>query len=498
MYATLSISNRSIKILSAKGRQVKKWGRLALAGDLVRDGLILQPQAVGEAIASLFKSTGIPRERVITSLGGLFFTYRFLNLPRMKPALLDEAIRRAAKKEMSLPLDELYLSWQALPGHDDEQTYFVLGVPRHFVDTLAETLKIAGIEPYLMDLQPLALARAANRRDAIVVNLEPDCFDIVFIASGVPAVIHTISPRGEEATLEDNIKRLADELTKTAAFYQSRHPEHTLSPATPLLLTGDLASGTPAGGLLQSEVKFPVEPLVPQVDSPPELPVPSYTTNIGLALKKVPPKAAAGGEDARFHDININIFSDKYRKIRAKPISAGYMILWAFLAIAIVLLFPLYQSLHKLNAENARLQTEFSDISRELNFATVVSEENAQTENTIQEIMAGTAALQAADQGLLADRGIFTRDLRLITGALPPFTYFHSIEIDNKTVTVRGETDSAFAAVDYATALGLIEAFPDVRITELNEITRTAPGDNATTDEPATLHRITFEITINK
>ncbi len=378
MYATLNISNRSLKVLSLSGRQVKKWGSLALANGLVRDGLILQPQAVGEAIAAAFKSAGIPKERVITSLGGLAFTYRFIDLPRMRPALLDEAIRRAAKKEISLSLDELYLSWQALPGRDEEQTYFVLGVPRRFVDALAETLKIAGIVPYLMDLQSLALARAANRQDAIVVNMEPDGFDIVIIAGGVLAVIHTVSPRGEGATLEDNIKRLADELTKTAAFYQSRHPENVSVPAMPLLLTGDLTSGTPAGGLLQSEVKYAIEPLSPRVGSPPELPVPSYTTNIGLALKKVSPKAAAGEEAARFHDININIFSDKYRKIPKKPLPARYLILGALLAMAIVLLFPLYQSLNRANAENDRLQTEFSNVSRELNFATVASEENAQ------------------------------------------------------------------------------------------------------------------------
>jgi Tfp pilus assembly protein PilN/alkylated DNA nucleotide flippase Atl1 len=498
MYVTLNISNRSIKILSVKGRQVKKWGNLALTNGLVRDGLILQPQAVGEAIASLFKSTGVPKERVITSLAGLSFTYRFLNMPRMKPALLDEAILRAAKKEISMSLDELYLSWQLLPGQGDEQTYFVLGVPRNFVDALVETLKIAGIEPYLMDLQPLALARAANRRDAIIVNMEPDCFDIVFIANGIPAVIHTINPRSEGATLEDNIRRLADELTKTAAFYQSRHPESTLSQATPLLLTGDLALVTPASGLLQSEIEYPIEPMVPPVDSPPELPVTSYIANIGLALKKSPLKAAAGSEDSRFHDININIFYGKYRKIRAKSLPAGYMILWTFLAIAIVLLLPLYQSLNKLTAENARQQSEFSDISRELDFAKLISEENAQTDNTIRQIITGTEALKAANQSLLVTRGGFTRNLRLVTEALPPATYFTSIEINNKLVTVRGETDSVFAVVDYATALELKEIFPEVRITELDETMSIVPGANATSTEPIIFRLIKFGIIMNK
>ena len=152
---------------------------------------------------------------------------------------MEEAILRTAKKEISLPLDELYVSWQSIPSKGEEQRYFVLGVPRNPVDTLMQTLKIANVEPYLMELRPLALARAANRSDAIVVNMEPDCFDIVLIINGLPAVIHTITPRSEGATLEDNIRRLADELTKIVAFNQSSNPDIQLSPSTPLLLTGE-------------------------------------------------------------------------------------------------------------------------------------------------------------------------------------------------------------------------------------------------------------------
>jgi Tfp pilus assembly PilM family ATPase/Tfp pilus assembly protein PilN len=497
MYASLNINNRSIKVLSIKGRQVKKWGSLSLASGLVRDGLILQPPAVGEAIASLFKSTKTPKEKVITSLSGLAFTYRFINLPRMKPALLDEAIRRTAKKEISLPLDELYLSWQLLPGQGEERTYFILGVPRHFVDALAATLKIAGIEPYLMDLSSLALARTAGCSDAIVVNMEPDCYDIVFIAQGIPAVIHSISPRSEEATLEDNIKRLTDELNKTAAFYQSRHPETTINTDRPLLLSGDLTLVTPAHRLLQTETNYPIKPLAPPVDCPPSLPASSYMINIGLALKKWNHKVASGSEATRCHDININIFSDKYRKLRAKPLPVRYILLWLFMAIALVLLFPLYQSLDKLKDNNARLQTEFSNISRELYIATFISEENAQTNNAILEILAETVALQAADQSLVAGRGDFNRDLQLVTKALPPLTYLSSIEIDNRQVTVSGETESVFNIVDYASALALIEIFTDVRITEIGETTRIMTGDNAT-DEPVTFSLVTFDITIKK
>ncbi len=498
MYVTLNISNHNIKVLSVKGKQVKKWGNLSLENELVQDGQIIEPQTVGEEIANLFKSTGVPKEKVITSISGLSCTYRFLNLPRMKPAMLDEAILRATRKEISLSLDELYLSWQLLPGKGEEQSYFVLGVPRNPIDALEETLKIAGIEPYLVDLQSLALARAANRSDAIVVNIEPDCFDIVFVTGGIPTVIHTINPRSEGATLEDNIGRLADELTKTAAFYQNRNPQSPLSPTTPLLLTGDLALELPASGLLQAEIEYPIEPLTPPLEYPPELPVASYTANMGLSLKKTPFKSASSGEDGRFHDININILSGKYRKIRAKPKPAKLILFGVFIAVAVISLFPLYQVRSQVIEENTRQQTEFSNISRELNLATLVFEENAQIEEEIREINTSNEALQAAHQSLLGTRGDFTSNLRFVTGALPPLTYFTSIEINYRQVTVRGETDSVFTVIDYAIALESAEIFPEVRITELDESTSNVPGDDAAATEPVTVNQIIFGIVMNK
>jgi Tfp pilus assembly protein PilN len=291
---------------------------------------------------------------------------------------------------------------------------------------------------------------------------------------------------------------LADELDKTAAFYQSRHPENKLSPKMPLLLTGDLALAKPASGLLKAEVKYDIEDLIPPLDHPTELTAATYMVNLGLALKKQTRQAPATGEKTLPYDININIFADKYRKIRAQPIPFRNILLLALLVIAITFIFPLQQSLTKLKNDNTRAQIEFSDISRELNLVTLIAEEASQTETSIQEITAATAALEAADRELLAGRGIFIHDLTLITAALPPSTDISSLEIDNETITVSGETASVFDVVNYAIALERTGTFTDVRIREIGETTNTITGDNTATGETATINRITFDIVLRK
>ncbi|OGO17638.1 MAG: hypothetical protein A2Z15_01520 [Chloroflexi bacterium RBG_16_50_11] len=494
MYTALVISYKKIRLLSLKGRRVKTWGELDLAEGLVRESQILQPQAVGEAINSLFKSTGISKDNVIVSIAGTSFTYRFIKLPRVKPSLLEETILRAAKKEISLPLDELYITWQAIPSKGEEQEYFILGVPRSPVDAAVQTLKIAGVESYLMELRPLALARAANRSEAIVVNMESDCFDIVFINHGLPVVIHTISPRSASATLEDNIHQLAGELIKTAAFYQSNHPDIQLGPSTPLLLAGELTAQDTAQKLLQAEIEYPIESLMPPVEYPDNLPVALYTAGIGVALKRTPLKPSGRGQTAHFFDINVNILTGKYRKPKAKPIPLRYLVLTAFLLAAVAGLYPLYQAYSDTATETMALEAALNNVQRELNLANLVYEETIQTEDMIYEIITAAEALKAANNSIFRTRGIFNTRVQKATDVMPLKTSFTSIELTKDSITIKGETDNIFTVIEYAAALEAAGVFTEVRITELDETLTTVPGADESEEPSPQIAVITFEI----
>lgn len=463
MNVTLSISATSIRLLSVKGRRVKKWASQPLAAGLVKDGLILQPEAVGAAIDALFKVTGVPRKRVVTSVTGLSFTYRILNLPRMRSALVEEAILRALRKEIPLPLEELYLSWQAISRKRGEVDYFVLGVSRNLVDAVSQTLAEAKIKPYMMDLKPLALARAARRRDALIVALEPDCFDVVLVANGIPTVLRTIAPKGEGATLQDNIRQLTTELSRTVKFYNSSHAENPLSPTTPLLLTGELSTDAATNKLIQKEVGYPVEALVPQLEFLSGFRVDSYTTNIGLALKKkITPRKIA-----RLCDINLNILTDR-DGARSYSILTRYILPLA-LIIATGLLFPLYQVKNQADAETMHLQIELSGANQELRLARLASNEAKQIEGNIAGIAADAQALEQEHQQMLTGGGDFANTLVLVTNALPPQTYFTSMRIGNDEINLVGEADNPFRVIDYATALEAQERFSEVRIVRIGE-----------------------------
>jgi len=464
MYITLNIAATSIRLLSVSGRRVKEWGSTPLEAGLIRDGLILQPKAVGSAIDTLFKSTKVAKEQVIISVSGLPFTHRILSLPRIKPELVEEAIELAARREIPLPLEDLYLSWQAVGGRGDEQDFFVLGVPRKLIDAIIQTMTQAGITSYLIDLKQLALARAANRKDALIVSLEPDCLDIVLMADGIPAVMHTITPKGEGASIEDNIQRLKHELSRTVGFYNSSHSDNPLNPATPLLLTGELVADAATRELIQAQTEHSIELLTPALQFSPRLPLASYAANMGLALKKVSQKKAAD-----YCDINLDIMSTSDRdktKTQAPPLRERFRTV--ALVVAISLAAFLYQTNSRASAESLPLITQLNRVTEELHQARLAGDEARQTEDTISEIAAEADSLEQEHQQILGDGKGFANYLRLVTDALPPEAYFTSIKMDADQFTVEGEARRTSVVVRYSTALERLQTIPEVRIAEVD------------------------------
>ncbi len=493
MQVTLNISSLGIRLLQVKGSEVKGWGEAPLEPGLVRDGLIQRPEEVSEVINALFQSLKIPRKNVIVSLSGLSFTSRVLSLPRMKSNLLPEAVRRGAGKEMPMPLDELYISWQVIEERNDELDIFVVGVSRNLIDAVARTMAAAGFEPYLMDLRPLALARAADRGGAIIVDLEPDGFDIVLVTGGIPAITHNISPWGEGATLEDNIQRLGDGISKLFRFYNDSHPEKSLPEDTPLLLSGELSAGANAGRLVQAETGFPVEPLVPHLQYPADFPVSLYAANAGLALKKVmPDKMAVKDGVIPLRDINLNLFADRLRA-QACPVPWRHILLSLVLVIAAGLLFPLCRVNWQSKGEIAYLQDELERAGQQLQQRRLNLDEANKVESVISDITADLDSLKQEHQSLLTQTGEISSDVRLVNALLPADTCFTSVEIGPEWIEVEGRADSPFTVISYVIALEAEGRFTEVRIARIDE-SRNDSGDAAAPSGAS----VSFTIVISK
>ena len=287
---TLNVEDGNLRLLSVVGKKVRRWGSLPLELGLSREGLILDRDRVGAGISALFTFQKASKRKVVTSLSGLGALHRTLNLPRMDRRLLKNVVMREARRVLPSSPEQLYLSWQIIGQNTTGFQVYLLGVPRNLLEGHIKALQAARVRATAMDLKPLALARAINRSEAIIANLESECLDIIIVVNYIPVIMRAI-PLGEESPKPaDKFHRLMEEMEQTIGFYDDSHQDSQLPPNTPAYLTGGLVNLPIPPNIkegIETRIKYPLAIPEPPLEYPPELPLSRYMVNLGLALKKV-------------------------------------------------------------------------------------------------------------------------------------------------------------------------------------------------------------------
>jgi hypothetical protein len=282
----LSIECDCIRAVQTRGRNVVRWGQRPLRPEWMQDGVVHEVQEVGTAIDGLVTEEQFSRQRLVVGITGLRAMSRMLTMPKMQGALLAGAVMREAKREIPVPLDEVYLSWQVIRDMGNQQSLFLLAVPKELVDSAVQSLRIAGLRADAMEVKPLALARAVNQSRAVVVALEADSLETCIIVDDLPVVMRAVSPVGEGRPGAEKVVRMVEELSSTVRFYNDTHKDAALASDTPLYLTGGLVADPSLRQAMEGAFPYPVvSPETPFV-CPPGFPVAQYAVNLGLALKQ--------------------------------------------------------------------------------------------------------------------------------------------------------------------------------------------------------------------
>jgi len=284
---TLSLETTELRLLIAQGQRILRWDRAPLPAGVMRKGQVVRPDALGETAERLIARAGGPRRSSVGSLGGQRSLVRILDLPPVPPRLLEETVRRAARRELPLPLEELYLSWQELDDDSPRLRIFTASVPRQALDNYVLGLRQADVRLQAVDLKPLALVRAVNLPDVLLVDLEAEVGSVVLVRGFAPLVVRSVALPGDTARpLGERAENLVAELQRTLDFYNSTMAtEH--APWSPIVcLTGAL------GG--EEEIRerigahWPLVEPAPPLPLPEELPLLPYLANVGLILKRAP------------------------------------------------------------------------------------------------------------------------------------------------------------------------------------------------------------------
>ena len=438
---TLEIDTTAIRFMETGAGRVVKWASLSLDPTMIRDGVISDPQALSAAVKQLMDSSGIKAKDVIASVSGLYLVSRIVAVPTPPGvAITSEAVLEAARDIIPLSINELYLSWQTIAAGESAQQVLVVGVPRDVIDAEVQALRAAGINPRILDLKAIALARAVNKEQALILNIEPSNFDIIIVVNGIPEVMRTIAWQQNGLTVEDKVEHLAMNLELTVGFFNSHHLDAPLDPATPFLITGQMSGDLGLMEKLQARVGYPVESLAPRLECPKHLPVSQYAVNIGLALKGAAPSKSL--EQDGYLPPDINLLPETYKAW--KPSARQIYFACAVIA-AIALLFPLYQITSGAMDKTADLQARYNILNNELQLRQLEINSREPLKKAIVEY-----------NTIVNMGGGFTEDLRVIKSEAERLgVQVESVVHEGKSITVNCQTEPESYIVfrEYVTSL---------------------------------------------
>jgi Tfp pilus assembly protein PilN len=474
---TLDITSSDVRVVSIESGKITKWKSEPLPEGLLKAGTITEPQPVSIIIDNLFKNLGLSRKKVICCITGLPFIYRTISMPGTGKEVIDEAIERAARKEMSLSEEDMYLSWQSIEEHVDkkETDYFVVGVPKTSLNPLLKTLALAKVTPISIDTKPLALARTAASENALIVSLEKNYFDITLVAKGVARVIHSFSPSVNADDTQSIVTELVDGLNKAVKSFYREFPQNALPPETPIFLSGELASDRDMLNQVKEATGHPTGIIKSTEETPAEMPIKLFAANIGLALKN----ERANVDKSQNKDININLLSS----IRKQP-KREFKIVYAVAALVFVICAAGVYYTYNLRAgaedRVASLQQRSTQLAAQLKDAQKVNKDDlAGKQNSGVQLQTITDQISEVKKNSNQISGLkrdYAFRITYILSKLPQDANYSTLEMQAETISVVGIINNPVDSVtkEYKNPIGAVKFAEDVAQNDIFKNARVA------------------------
>ncbi|MFC1924957.1 pilus assembly protein PilM [Chloroflexota bacterium] len=438
---SITISDAAVRLTVIRGAEIEKWVTCALEPGVVVNGIVQNTDAFSAMLKGLLKDHKIKANRLIVGLSGLHAITRIVTLPHVPKKILNESILHEADRELPVPLDSVYLSWQIIEDNPEEIKVFVVAYSQNVIDPLMIALRKAGIKPYFLDLATLAITRCVNSPTSIVFDARPGELDIVVTIDNIPELSRAV-PLPFLNSVEDNMPIILDELMRTITFCQSAKSIDTL----PIFGFGELDRQTIES--LSVTLNQTITMAYPPFYYPPEFYPDTSMVNLGLALgrMKLP-------DSAYSRKVNINLLPESYKEKIVTPnilMAAGAMLAVGIL-VAVFILFLM------VSADNDRLRDQIS-AANQLQVQQQTQLLNLKGEESALEARAEAAAsrwqkLSGSIAALAVQQASINNDLELVAlnpEVLPSGVSLSSITISQAgNVSLRGQGSAEAWVLNY-------------------------------------------------
>lgn len=208
----VDIGSAAIKIVEISGDANGTAGRSGMAvraaastptpAGTMEEGRITDPQAIGRALRELVQRAGIRTRRAVAAVNGQVALMREVRMPPLPPEEIRQAARFEVERYLPYPIAEVTFDSVVLGESRDNGNsrtdVLVVAARTDVLHQHAAALQAAGLEPAVLEVEPLAVARAVtshapSEHVTACIHLGSSVTMILVAEGEAPRVIRTVA-----------------------------------------------------------------------------------------------------------------------------------------------------------------------------------------------------------------------------------------------------------------------------------------------------------------
>ena len=205
---------RAAELSFGKGQvSLERLGQVEVPPGSVRDGEVLDPDAVGAAIKQLWSISKFSHKKVALGVGNQKVVVRQVDLPWMPASDLRRSLPFQSQDLIPMPVDTVELDFHPLEevtGSNGQRMIrgLLVAAARDMVLAAASSATKAGLTPIAVDLTSFALLRSVGRADPLGVTTDAETLvdigarvtNIIVQQGGAPRFVRILLMGGQDIT----------------------------------------------------------------------------------------------------------------------------------------------------------------------------------------------------------------------------------------------------------------------------------------------------------
>ncbi len=160
----LDVGSSSIKVVQleqgSKGYALRAFATVDLPPEVIGEGMIKDPPVVVDAIKEVIGKARVQSKDAIISVSGRELIMKKIQLPKVNPKELGDAIMLEAEHHINLPIEEVYLDHQVVgqsAGQGGTMDVMLVAVKKTKINEYVAVVEEAGLSPIVVDVDAFAV-----------------------------------------------------------------------------------------------------------------------------------------------------------------------------------------------------------------------------------------------------------------------------------------------------------------------------------------------------